>query len=278
MRLRFVHRCPSAFPVTVCFVLGFVVLSGWFSPSPRPTATPAPTVSTPAAQASCDSSPGNRCNVTVDFASDVACAPPPVVTGQPHLASLTLTESWTYPINATEFCGTSMFYNYTTAGAVHVGGYNYGNGSGTLIVLGNGTVMANYITEPTGMFPVMFFSDDWSDGPRINWTASVGEYRVSSDEPYAVVAVPNGTYNVSVTGRFCGTEGLPASIVMNGTGARLPFHSFCFLPLPPSLHAQSPPSFEADFAPYDLLLLVFAMFAGVGLAIATMVEEGRRRV
>ena len=190
---------------------------------------------------------------------------------------MVLRAPWSYWIQTPEFCGTSIFYNWTTTGGV-IPMPALENAT-SLNVLLNGSVSTNYLTEPAGMFPVMFVAEDWYSLSGINWTASVGQYHVFTDEPTAVVAVPNGTYNVSVTGRFCGPEGLSTSIVVNGTGALLTFQSYCSGPIIPwPLPMRSTPSLEEEFAAYDPLLVVFVMFAGVGLAITAMIHERRRKV
>jgi hypothetical protein len=190
---------------------------------------------------------------------------------------MVLRAPWSYWIQTPEFCGTSIFFNWTTTGGV-VPMPALENAT-WLNVLFNGSVSTNYLTEPPGTFPVMFVAEDGYSISGINWTASVGGYHVVTDEPTVVVAVPNGTYNVSVTGHMCGPEGLPASILVDGTGALLTFQSICpgaMIPWSPPL--RSSPSLEEEFAPYDPLLVVFGVFAGVGLAITAMIHERRRKV
>lgn len=276
MGLRFALRRISVVPATVGIVLGVVVFSGGIGAMLPTTADSASVHSGDEPLASCSPSVGNPCNVTVGFSSGVACAPPPAVTGQAPSRSLVLSAPGSYPINATEFCGTSVFSSYTSTGAVMATGYTFGFSSGWLEVNGNGTVTANYLTEPAGMFPVMFvWVAGWDPQLPVNWTAAVGGYRVSSNQSAAVIAVPNGTYNVSVTGHFCGPEGLPPTVDVNGTGLRLMFQSYC---VTPTLPVRSTLSITEEFAPYAPLLVLFVVFAGVSLAIAVMVAEPRRRV
>jgi len=147
MRLRRVaHRISGA------AVLALVVatLTGTLAPLLPSASVTAATLSTATLPASCGDAPARSCNATVQLFSTVACGLPPVVSGEPASPVLTLGAPWSYSINATQFCGTSMFYNYTSTGLVRAYSYGPGNGSGRVLVAGNGTATANYITEPVG--------------------------------------------------------------------------------------------------------------------------------
>jgi len=122
----------------------------------------------------------------------------------------------------------------------------------------------------------MFVDEGYSESGRF-WNASVGAYAVTSDALFAVVAVPNGTYNVSVVGPFCGPEGLPDSVVVNGTGARITFQTQCYTPWPlPPPPLPSSPSPNPLLPLADLLIVVSGVFAGTVLTLAK--DSGRRRV
>jgi len=275
MRLRpYPHRTSNPSAIVGCAV-GLVVLSGALTSLVPEVPIPAPSGPFPLPDPLCvGDNPFSYCRAAVMLSSDAACAPPPAVNDLPPAATRTLQAPGGFIINATEFCGTSMFYDYTTTGAVSVVngfGYDLGAGYAWLTVYGNGTVAANYVTEPSGLYPVMFVWEDWAPSSSMAWTAHVGEYSASSEAKAGVVAVPNGTYAVSVTGSFCGPEGLPRSIGVHGTGVRLPFQGLCALPSP----ASSP---ATELPPYGLVVLPVAAYAGTVLAIVVLTRADRRRV
>lgn len=161
-----------------------------------------------------DSSP----RVTVKLNSTVVCGDYPEIDGTAVGRSVLVPAPGQFSIKATEFCGSSVFYSWITAGgaAVTPDSASYGN-SGTLEVSGAGEVTANYLTEPAGVFPLVF--QETGLPKNTTWTVTAGSVPGIANDSTIYIGVPNGTYHLSFA-KVLGyvLAGAPQSLIVNGTG------------------------------------------------------------
>jgi len=211
-------------------------------------------------------------NFTVDLSSSVSCAGLPWVVNQMANASVVFQRSTLYTINATEFCGTSAFTSFNTTGGVHELGCQPADPSCHFYAVANGTVTALYLTDPTGMYPVVV---EWP-GVKGPWNATVGNVSGSSSASTLFLAVSNGTYNVSVNGPGCGVCGYAHRVTVDGIGILIVVvleGVSAPLPPPPPMAGGT----DNSFTPYVPLLALFVAFALLASALCSVTLSRLRK-
>jgi len=198
--------------------------------------------------------------VTVNLTATVTCGDFPELDGVEAGSSVSVLAPGAYPVGAVGFCGSSVFDSWGVSGELSVrpGAGTLGD-TATLTVNGTGTVTANYLKEPNGLYPVVL--DESGLPSNTTWTAALGSTVGAGNGSTILLAVANGTYDLHISDvSGYSPSNYSRSIVVQGVGALVNV-TFERLPSP------GPRAAADSILPLVALLVGFAA-AGVILSLS----------